>query len=114
MIRQQSKQIGLADSFIVQPRLVSILDKIDTIIDWEPIRRRIEELYRLDGPGRPAFPAISLFKTLLLQGWHDLSDYAAEAAVGDRPVVRAHARLQLRARGPARAGPPLCRLPRRQ
>jgi IS5 family transposase len=59
------------------------------------LRRRLEKLYRPDGPGRPAFPVITLFKVLLLQNLYHLSDPAAEEAISDRLSFRRFLGLNL-------------------
>jgi len=100
MIRRESKQVGFVESFLSQPSAESVLDRINSSVDWKPIRRRIEKLYRQEGPGRPAYPAVTLFKALLLQSWYDLSDSAAEEAIADRLSFRRFLGLTLEERVP--------------
>ena len=89
MIRRENAQVGMADTLTWMPATGNkTLEKIDESIDWTSIRRQIEKLYRKGGPGRPAFPALTLFKALLLQSWYDLSDPAAEEAIADRLSFR--------------------------
>jgi len=95
MIRREQKQNGFAEAFIYIPKSETVLDKVDSSVDWKPIRRRIEKLYRKDGPGRLAFPALTMFKVLLLQGWYDLSDPAAEEAIADRISFRRFVGLRM-------------------
>lgn len=95
MIRKENQQSAFIEAFVYMPRSESVLDKIDRCIDWKPLRRKIEKLYRKSGPGRPAFPAITLFKALLLQGWYDLSDPAAEESIADRLSFRRFLGLRL-------------------
>jgi len=85
MIRNENNQTTLAETLVwTHDKGNTTLDKIDKAINWKPIRNQIEKLYRKSGPGRPAFPAVTMFKVLLLQSWYDLSDPAAEEAVADR------------------------------
>jgi IS5 family transposase len=96
MVRREKKQISLADALVYE-RVPSnkVLMQIDEYIDWEPLRKRLEKLYRLNGPGRPGFPVITLFKVLLLQNLYNLSDPAAEEAVSDRLSFRRFLGLNL-------------------
>ena len=67
MFRRESKQAGMAETLIWTPTKGNeTLETIDRVVDWKPLREQMEKLYRKGGPGRPAFPAVTLFKTLLL------------------------------------------------
>lgn len=96
MVRREEQQISLVDALIYERSPHNdVLTQIDTHVDWAPIRERLEKLYRLDGPGRPAFPVITLFKVLLLQNLYHLSDPAAEEAIADRLSFRRFLGLNL-------------------
>lgn len=78
---------GLADYFLDQRRLSNaFLDKIDVLIDWASIEKVLRKKYRktASADGRPAYPALPMFKLLLLQRWYGLSDPGLEEAVNDR------------------------------
>jgi IS5 family transposase len=96
MVRKEAQQISLADALVYE-RVPGnkVLMQIEEHIDWAPLRKRLEKLYRLDGPGRPAFPVITLFKVLLLQNIYNLSDPAAEEAISDRLSFRRFLGLNL-------------------
>jgi IS5 family transposase len=96
MVRREEQQISLADALVYE-RVPGnkVLAQIEAHVDWDPLRRRLEKLYRLDGPGRPAFPVITLFKVLLLQNLYHLSDPAAEEAISDRLSFRRFLGLNL-------------------
>ena len=51
-------------------------DKIDKIINWTPIGEFLKKSLgrRHNAAGNPAYPALGMFKALLLQSWYDLSD----------------------------------------
>jgi IS5 family transposase len=100
MVRRENQQPSFMEAFMYLPQSESVLDKIDRCIDWKPLRRKIEKLYRKDGPGRPAFPVVTLFKVLLLQGWYDLSDPAAEETIADRFSFRRFLGLELNEKVP--------------
>ena len=100
MVRRESKQSAFVEAFVNMPQAESVLDKVDRCINWNPIRNKIERLYRKGGAGRPAFPAVTMFKVLLLQGWYDLSDPAAEEAIADRFSFRRFLGLSLEEKTP--------------
>ena len=96
MVRREEQQISMADALVYE-RVAGnkVLAQIEAHVDWEPLRRRLEKLYRPQGPGRPAFPVITLFKVLLLQNLYHLSDPAAEEAISDRLSFRRFLGLNL-------------------
>lgn len=78
---------GLADYFIEQRgHANTFLDRIDSLIDWKRIDKELLKGYRkvAGADGRPAYPALPMFKLLLLQRWYGLSDPGLEEAVNDR------------------------------
>jgi transposase, IS5 family len=78
---------GFAD-FAVEQRgyAHTFLDKVDTLIEWDRIEKVLMKKYRktASADGRPAYPALPMFKLLLLQRWYNLSDPGLEEAVKDR------------------------------
>ena len=68
----------------------TFLDEVDRIIDWVPIERVLQRRLRRrrDAVGNPAYPALSMFKVLLLQRWYNLSDRGMEEALADRISFR--------------------------
>ncbi|MDO4643491.1 MAG: transposase, partial [Cardiobacteriaceae bacterium] len=64
-----------------------LLLKINHIIDWQPIllhlHQRKTHQHREQG-GRPAYPALSMFKAVLLGQWHNLSDPELEHSLVTR------------------------------
>ena len=100
MIRRENRQTGLADAFARPSNANPSLDRIDHMINWEPLRQKMERFYSLGGPGRPAFPAVMLFKAVLLQNWYRLSDPAAEEAIDDRRSFRRFLGLNLDEKAP--------------
>jgi transposase, IS5 family len=60
---------GLADYFIDQRKVSNqFLDKIDALIDWKNVEKVLHKKYRktASADGRPAYPALPMFKLLLL------------------------------------------------
>ena len=64
----------------------SRLSQISGLIDWEPIRQILEEMYdnTSERGGRPNCDVILMFKILILQQWYGLSDLAVERQMADR------------------------------
>ncbi len=64
----------------------TFLDDISKIIDWRPVEKLLKRHYKRvqSADGRPAYPALSMFKILLLQRWYTLSDEGIEEAMYDR------------------------------
>jgi IS5 family transposase len=62
------------------------LVRINALIDWNTIERVLGKHYRktASADGRPAYPALPMFKLLLLQKCYGLSDPGFEEAVNDR------------------------------
>jgi transposase, IS5 family len=77
---------GLAGS----PRL----DRLNELVKWYRFEKLLGGL-RSDGPGRPGYPALLLFKALLLQALYGLSDPELEEALGDRLSFRRFVGLSL-------------------
>jgi IS5 family transposase len=82
-----STQIGFADFMVSRrPMKSSFLDEVDRMVDWRPIEKILNRNYKkkASADGRPAYPALPLFKMLLIQRWYNLSDPGLEEAVNDR------------------------------
>ncbi|MDT8448470.1 MAG: transposase [bacterium] len=60
--------------------------QVDEFIDWKPIEKQLKKQYRRtqNVVGNAAYPALPMFKALLLQRWYDLSDPGLEEALYDR------------------------------
>jgi IS5 family transposase len=57
----------------------SVLSKIDKLIDWDKIKIILGEVH--SPLGRCGYDVLALFKCLLLQNWHSLSDLGLEEAL---------------------------------
>jgi IS5 family transposase len=68
----------------------TFLDNIDKFMRWQYIESVIKSHIgkKSNAAGRPAYPAIKMFKVILLQAWHNLSDRAMEIALYDRISFR--------------------------
>lgn len=58
------------------------LERVSALIDWSGFEAALRGL-REEGPGRPGYRPVLLFKALLLQAWYGLSDAELEFRLGD-------------------------------
>ena len=82
-----SSESSFVDHFLegrVDPE--GTLAQVDRLIDWKPIEKLLSKrrAKTCDAAGQPAYPGLTMFKILLLQRWHNLSDHGAAAALMDR------------------------------
>lgn len=87
MANRFQKGFRLGDYFLQQRRTkTTFLNQIDALIDWSPIQTFLNKKLKrkANAIGNPAYPALAMFKILLLQRWYNLSDPAAEQALLDR------------------------------
>jgi IS5 family transposase len=73
------------------------LQQIGALIDWKALTNVLEKHYPTgqSGQGRKAYPALVLFKMMLLQTWYNLSDYGIEEQVNDTLSFMRFCGLQL-------------------
>jgi len=66
------------------------LSEIDSLIDWKPFRIILESMYsnKTVSGGKPETDVIVVFKMLVLQQWHGLSDHELEKQCIDRISFR--------------------------
>lgn len=84
MRRRKIGQLGFADAAAARPaRGRDTLGEIDRLVDWAPIERLLDGIHA-SSRGEPAYPPLMMFKVLLLQRWHALSDPQMEDALSDR------------------------------
>lgn len=63
------------------------LERIDALVKWYRFEKLLKRV-RPGQTGRPPYPALKMFKALLLQQWYALSDPGLEEALGDRLSFR--------------------------
>lgn len=81
-------QLGFADVFLAgKAGQNQRLSRIEELIDWAAFEALLPGASTL-GPGRPPYPALAMFKAMLLAQWYQLSDPALEEAVADRISFR--------------------------
>jgi IS5 family transposase len=89
-------QLSFAEAFLSGRRVGgSPLDRLGVLVKWYRFEKVLAPLRDEAGPGRPAYPALVLFKALLLQSLYGLSDRELEEALCDRLSFRRFAGLGL-------------------
>jgi len=86
-------------SYYVEKRKTKriFLKQMSSLIHWESVTNVLEKHYPTgqSGQGRKAYPALVLFKMILLQTWYNLSDYGIEEQVNDTLSFMRFCGLQL-------------------
>jgi IS5 family transposase len=100
MVHKTSGQIDFADVFVGNnQKLNQRLDKVSQLVDWKPFELKLNTIYS-SSTGRPSYPLLLMFKSLLLQAWYSLSDYELEAALDDRFSFRRFVKLSVSEKAP--------------
>lgn len=76
------------------------LDRLANLVKWYRFEKLLAHLRDEEGPGRPGYPVLVLFRALLLQSLYGLSDRELEDALGDRLSFKRFAGLSLEDRAP--------------
>jgi IS5 family transposase len=71
------------------------LDRLHGLVKWYRFEKLIGHLRDEAGPGRPGYPALVLFKAVLLQSLYGLSERELEEALDDRLSFRRFVGLSL-------------------
>lgn len=88
MAERRMGQLSFADNLVADVvEATTTLDRIVALVDWAEIATLLGAL-RGGAMGAPGYPALMLFKAMLLQQWHGLSDPALEEALRDRLSFR--------------------------
>jgi len=67
------KQLSLADSLSSEHEVLTELDDINELMDWDAAEHFLGDIHA-KRRGSSAWPPMFMFKALLLQSWHKLSD----------------------------------------
>ena len=94
-------QLGFMDAALAERGAGrdEVLGEISRLLDWQPFERLLSVIPTA-AKGEPSYPALMMFKVLLLQRWHGLSDPAMDAALFDRISFLRFAGLSLEDRTP--------------
>jgi IS5 family transposase len=96
----------MRQSFSTQPALfaspelldhpaLKALDGIEALVDWSRLEALLPQGEDGRATGRPGYPALTLFRALLLGLWYDLSDVKLSAALARDLLFRKFCRLEL-------------------
>ena len=94
MVEKRTGQFSFVEA--LAPQLSSgsgRLDRLHDLVKWYRFEKLLSSLR--EGGGRPAYPALSMFKVLLLQSLYGLSDAETEEALLDRLSFRRFVGLSL-------------------
>lgn len=95
MSHREVSQLSLADGLVSRrSRGSGALDVLADSVDWGRFQRLMRDVYG-SRRGRPSYPPLVLFKSLLLQQWYGLSDPGLEEALEDRLSFRRFVGLSL-------------------
>jgi IS5 family transposase len=75
-------QLGFGELGVGRRGVIAALDRVSSLVDWAGFEKALAGL-REEGPGRPGYRPLLLFKALLLQAWYGLSDSELEFRLGD-------------------------------
>jgi IS5 family transposase len=100
MSERRIGQLSFADNLVADAvQGNATLKRIAELVDWKEIERLLAGL-RSGSMGAPGYPALALFKALLLQQFYGLSDPQLEDALADRLSFRHFLGLALSDRVP--------------
>lgn len=79
---KRTGQLGFGEVGLGSRGRNAALERVDGLVDWGRMEAALSGL-REEGPGRPGYRPLVLFKALLLQAWYGLSDADLEYRLGD-------------------------------
>lgn len=79
---KRTGQLGFGEVGLARRGGSAALERVSALVDWAGLEGALAGL-REDGPGRPGYRPLLLFKALLLQAWYGLSDAELEFRLGD-------------------------------
>jgi IS5 family transposase len=106
MAERINADLGLVDAWTANlggPRTAALLDRLDRAVPWGSLVAPIAALPEYKNPapgehnkgGRPAWPALTMLKCLMLAKWFGLSDPQLEECLQDRLSFRRFVGLSL-------------------
>jgi transposase, IS5 family len=101
MAERTNAEHGLVDAWTANlggPRTAALLDKLDKAVPWSRIVKPIAAMPEYRGGekgGRPAWPALTMLKCVMLAKWFGLSDPQLEECLQDRLSFRRFVGLSL-------------------
>lgn len=97
MPRRKMGQLDWMDAGLAERRnrRVEALEGLSRLVDWTRFDALLSSIHAAQ-KGEASYPPLMMFKVLLLQRWHGLSDPGMEAALSDSLSFMAFAGLSLR------------------
>jgi len=98
---QKSEATNSFANFLVNTKeeLHQTLDTLLERVEWSYFSQLLKCIHN-KVQGRKSYPALMMFKCLLLQNWYDLSDYELEKSIDDRLSFRRFVGLDYTERAP--------------
>ncbi len=87
MSERRVGQLSFADKLLADGGGNGVLDRLLKLVEWGEIEALLSAVHG-GRMGAPAYPALALFRALLLQQWYGLSDPGLEEALADRLSFR--------------------------
>jgi hypothetical protein len=95
MLRRDLCQPSFVDAMVSgYGKVGGFLERIEQGFDWSAFEALLSPIHG-SAVGAPGYPPLTMFKIVLLQQWHTLSDPGAEEAVRDRLSFRRFCGLRL-------------------
>ena len=88
------KQRSLADELVTEHDALTELDDVNALMDWQAIEDILRNIHA-KRRGNAAWPPLFMFKALLLQSWHNLSDPGLEKQLARDLLFRRFVGLSL-------------------
>jgi transposase, IS5 family len=95
MAVKSTGQFGFVEALLATKGGQGHLDRLHGLVKWYRFEKLIGHLRDETGPGRPGYPALVLFKAVLLQSLYGLSERELEEALDDRLSFRRFVGLSL-------------------
>jgi IS5 family transposase len=103
MSERRIGQLSFADQLTADAvGLNEFLARLSELLEWSEVERLLSGLHG-GRMGAPAYPALALFRALLLQQWYGLSDPQLEEALADRMSFRRFCGFSLSEKAPDHA-----------
>ena len=95
MSRRDLSQVSFVEAMVSgYGKVGGFLDRIEQAFDWPAFEALLSSIHA-SARGAPGWPPLVMFKIVLLQQWHTLTDPGAEEAVRDRLSFRRFCGLPL-------------------
>jgi IS5 family transposase len=95
MAVKRTGQLGFVEALLASKGSGGQLDRLSGLVKWYRFEKVMGHLRDEARPGRPGYPALVLFKAILLQSLYGLSERELEEALDDRLSFRRFAGLSL-------------------